>query len=451
MFLKGSMLRYVVLTCLLLTALPGVVAQGQSNKEGLPVEVVATASEYVPTTVSHSGHSYTSCQGSTYYFAQVNGYGNSGSVSGTATTDTQCSSTFSPPSEDTKYQRVNYTIAKGGQALYLLSCTQTTGSMSERMEGHGSLMGVLAARSKKCPAFTIGSKYALTIRNTSDARLAETGGGKPSKVEYLSSAALPVPTIEPAPRPQANAMPSQGEAKVHFTSSPSGGEIYVDGKFIGNTPSDIAIAAGEHSVKVTNGGKEWSRSIQITAGEITIHAELGASGAEERTDQAGTVREIAAKDSAVGQMRRIVDAIRQCPEETVSGFFDVAIVHHWSPRVLEWDVLASNSLRAPFQGYIRFDLPFDLHETDEAKRSKELHAKYEFVVKTLSKFTEYRYEFDLGSGAPALRRALFKLPPSSDFMPYEPSANSVGSIFCWDKIANSPGSVAGTTENSPRK
>jgi len=271
---RGDVLRYFVLICLLLAATSHASAQTQANMTGIPVEVVATAFEYVPTTVSHPGHSYTNCQGSTDYFAQFNSYGNSGSVSGTATTNTECTGTFSPPTEDTTYQRVNYTIAKGEQALYLLSCTQTTGSMSERMEGHGSLMGVLAARSKKCPAFTIGSKYTLTIRNTSDARLAETGVGKPSKVEYLSSAALPVPVIEPAPSTQLRRVPSPGEAKVHFTSSPSGGEIYVDGKFVGNTPSEIAIAAGEHLVKVITGGKEWLRTINITKGEISVQADF---------------------------------------------------------------------------------------------------------------------------------------------------------------------------------
>jgi serine protease Do len=67
-------------------------------------------------------------------------------------------------------------------------------------------------------------------------------------------------------------------ARVHITSSPSGGEIYVDGKFVGNTPSDITIAAGERIVKVRSGGKEWSRTIQITSGEVSLHAEI----AEER-------------------------------------------------------------------------------------------------------------------------------------------------------------------------
>jgi PEGA domain-containing protein len=271
------MLRHVVLTCLLLASLTYATAQTQPSKEGVRVEVVATAFEYVPTTVSHPGHSYTNCQGSTYYFAQFNSYGNSGSVSGTAETNTQCSSTFSPPSEDTTYRRVNYTIARGEQALYLLSCTQTTGSMAERLKGEGSLMGVLAARSTKCPAFAIGDKYTLTIRNTSDAHLSDVVEGKArksDKLEFLSSVPLTASTTPPTPQPQANGVSAAREATVHFTSSPSGGEIYVDEKFVGNTPSDIAIAAGEHVVKVVSGGKEWSRSVQITGGEISLHADM---------------------------------------------------------------------------------------------------------------------------------------------------------------------------------
>jgi opacity protein-like surface antigen len=67
-----------------------------------------------------------------------------------------------------------------------------------------------------------------------------------------------------------------GEATVHFTSSPTGGEIYVDGKFVGNTPSDMRLPAGEHSIKVLVGGKEWIRTIQITPGDIRIDAQLTA-------------------------------------------------------------------------------------------------------------------------------------------------------------------------------
>jgi PEGA domain len=255
-------------------ALARVAAQGQPGRAGVTVEVVATASEFVPLsrTISHPGHAYTDCQGSTSYFGQFSNYGNSGSFSGTAETTTQCNTTFSLPTETrlTTYRRVNYTIAKGEQALYLLSCSQTTEGAVERFRD-GGLVGALAR--SKCPAFEIGSKYTLTIRNTSDARLDDASGGKPYKLEYLSSGGIPVtaPQSATASRPRPASIPP---VKVHMTSSPSGGEIYIDGKFFGNTPSDITVAAGEHTVKVAVSGREWSRTIEITAGEISVFAEI---------------------------------------------------------------------------------------------------------------------------------------------------------------------------------
>jgi opacity protein-like surface antigen len=63
-----------------------------------------------------------------------------------------------------------------------------------------------------------------------------------------------------------------GEAMLHITSSPSQGEIYIDGKFVGNTPSDLRLHAGEHTVKVVVGGREWTRVIQVTSGDIHIDA-----------------------------------------------------------------------------------------------------------------------------------------------------------------------------------
>lgn len=293
------MLTRTILISLLLLLQSHAAAQGQPDRTGVPVEVVATASEYVPrsTTVSHPGHSYTNCLGNTSYFGQFHSYGDFGSFSGSADTNTHCSTTYSPPTETTltTYRRVNYTIAKSEQALYLLSCTQTwrpTGRERALIAFIGALDGGsgrdsgaadrAAAKAKgtwsDCPAFAIGTKYTFTVRSTSDARLEDTVEGKPSKpdrLEYLSSAALPVTEPQAAAPPQAQAASAPATARVHIMSTPSGGEIYVDGKFFGNAPSDIALAAGEHIVKVTIGGKEWSRAVQITSGEISLHAEIG--------------------------------------------------------------------------------------------------------------------------------------------------------------------------------
>jgi hypothetical protein len=271
-------------------------ACAQGNGAPIQVEIVATASEYVPrsTTLSHPGHSYTNCLGSTSYLGQFSSYGNTGSFSGTANTNTNCSTTFSPPSETTltTYQRVNYIIAKGDQALYLVSCTQVyKPTFAQRLargvaagaaggSGRGSDAGDGSATSTRgkwtdCPAYGIGSHYALTIHNTSDARLTDAYASKPAKLDYLSSAALPVQIAQPIPVPPQTA--TVGESKVHVTSSPSGGEIYVDGRFFGNTPSDITLSAGQHFLKVKIGVKEWSREIHITAGEIHVHADFAAA------------------------------------------------------------------------------------------------------------------------------------------------------------------------------
>src|SRR5580704_3830544 len=144
------------------------------------------------------------------------------------------------------------------------------------------------------------------------------------------------------------------------------------------------------------------------------------------------------KESAVSQMREIVEAIRQCPETLSSIPEEGAMSKQLQPLVLEWDVVTSDSLRAPFQGFVRFKIVSRLEETDEARRSKELDHKYQVFV-GLSRgrdFVEYRFEFVVGSEPPELRRALLFFPGlDTDFRAYDPSPNG----SCWDRIAKSPG------------
>jgi len=78
---------------------------------------------------------------------------------------------------------------------------------------------------------------------------------------------------EPTPH-QSVTVVAKSPAKVPITSSPTGGEIYVDGKFYGSTPSEIVLYTGEHLVRVVLNGKEWSKTVQITLGDIHIHAYL---------------------------------------------------------------------------------------------------------------------------------------------------------------------------------
>ena len=55
-----------------------------------------------------------------------------------------------------------------------------------------------------------------------------------------------------------------------------GADIYVDGKFVGNTPSTLALPAGSHEIRVeADQFAPWTRTLASTTGStVTIHAAL---------------------------------------------------------------------------------------------------------------------------------------------------------------------------------
>jgi hypothetical protein len=74
---------------------------------------------------------------------------------------------------------------------------------------------------------------------------------------------------------QTAASASSVVSRLAVASSPDSAEIEIDGEFVGNTPSVLDLAPGEHSVMVHKTGyKAYEKKIMLTAGEIKIHAEL---------------------------------------------------------------------------------------------------------------------------------------------------------------------------------
>jgi len=67
-----------------------------------------------------------------------------------------------------------------------------------------------------------------------------------------------------------------GSAKLQLESDPSGADIEVDGSFVGNTPSDVQITEGEHTVSVKKVGfKDWERKLKVSGGSsVHLNAEL---------------------------------------------------------------------------------------------------------------------------------------------------------------------------------
>ena len=69
----------------------------------------------------------------------------------------------------------------------------------------------------------------------------------------------------------------QPPAQVQVRSEPDGGEIYLDGRFVGSTPATLEVPAGPHTVSVRwRGQPEWKRELEALAGsQVSLQARPG--------------------------------------------------------------------------------------------------------------------------------------------------------------------------------
>lgn len=86
----------------------------------------------------------------------------------------------------------------------------------------------------------------------------------------------PVPVLVEAPSATPPVPASQPTGKASVASIPDGADIEVDGSFVGNTPSDVQMTEGEHTVTVKKAGfKDWQRKVKVTAGSnVRLNADM---------------------------------------------------------------------------------------------------------------------------------------------------------------------------------
>jgi hypothetical protein len=76
-----------------------------------------------------------------------------------------------------------------------------------------------------------------------------------------------------------NLVPAAGEARsgprLSISSNPVAADIELDGAFVGNTPSNIEVAPGDHLIVIVKSGyQRWERKIKVSGGAANISAEL---------------------------------------------------------------------------------------------------------------------------------------------------------------------------------
>ena len=94
----------------------------------------------------------------------------------------------------------------------------------------------------------------------------------------LDIAKFQPPPLAPAAAPVGAAAPaaaSAAQAELQITSIPDGADIEIDGSFVGNTPSTMGVAAGQHDISVKKTGfKTWERKIAVSSGQVNVNAVL---------------------------------------------------------------------------------------------------------------------------------------------------------------------------------
>jgi len=98
-------------------------------------------------------------------------------------------------------------------------------------------------------------------------------------ISYEAGPADPLGIEGPLP-PASNVafQEDRGEARadagsVTISSEPPGAEIYVDGRFVGQTPSTIHLPSGPHRIEVKSQGKQgWERNLEVMKdSQLTLH------------------------------------------------------------------------------------------------------------------------------------------------------------------------------------
>ena len=118
--------------------------------------------------------------------------------------------------------------------------------------------------------------YFLLKSSHFDIKLEPTSRGEGKVVETIGKDG----PMRPAPAAELlsdNAVESPAETgTIEFASDPSGADIYVDGKFMGQTPATIRLGSGSHHIELTSPGRQiWARDLDVLKdSQVTVHPVL---------------------------------------------------------------------------------------------------------------------------------------------------------------------------------
>ena len=88
--------------------------------------------------------------------------------------------------------------------------------------------------------------------------------------------AVPAENTGQVPGTAAAAARPRETVKCSFSSTPSGADVTLDGRYVGSTPSVVGLSTGTHVVVISMAGfAQWKRELAVTSGsDLTVNAIL---------------------------------------------------------------------------------------------------------------------------------------------------------------------------------
>jgi hypothetical protein len=122
-------------------------------------------------------------------------------------------------------------------------------------------------------------KYFLLKSHHFDIKLETISYGSGGPVETVDGEGPMRPRSATTLREEEDRATRADTGSVEIASDPPGAEIYVDGKFVGQTPSTVRLPAGSHHVKVKARGRvSWTRDLEVLKNsQMTLRAILKTS------------------------------------------------------------------------------------------------------------------------------------------------------------------------------
>ncbi len=154
-----------------------------------------------------------------------------------------------------------------------------------------------------------------------------------------------------------------------------------------------------------------------------------------------------ASQPAVAALRTVVISIKECPRTMIwentdtKGPMSRFRVYFGPPTNVVWDVSSSNSVRAPYIGYVEFTVPRqgwvppDVYDK-WSERASEIYN--DLLFRPIPNL-KYRYEFDIGPEGLQLTRTLYRSADDADWNDSPALKRCPGEsgcpLLCWDQAA----------------